>query len=309
MVFQKWVVQSWPVCVGSDSCPRGTWGSWPRWGIDISKLCLLFSFCISLSPWIYFHTYSTTPTEQYNMGEKRLAYVYNEMPVFSRIQWKRGWLLSIASGRWWLHFLSDRQSCPWKSTENSAFCSGPWENEIHVNPWYHFQDFKGKSTINGLLFHCLSLKCQGSLGWVLSQSLFSFYLTTCLQAISLLLISPFMNLLIIPGLLDRSLSDCVHRTRKPLLPHALPVINCVAEKGPITHPGVTPDTSAGLAGIFGHHLLAFNVLEVCCVTDTPKSQRLQVFSSLVLCVGCQSAGRRYHQLLQTGWGTSCKHSF
>ena len=209
MVFQKWVVQSWPVWVGSDSCPLGTWGSWPRWGIDISKLCLLFSFCISLSPWIYFHTYSTTPTEQYNMGGRRLAYVYNEMPVFSRIQWKRGWLLSIASGRWWLHFLSDRQSCPWKSTENSAFCSGPWENEIHVNPWYHFQDFKGKSTINGLLFHCLSLKCQGSLGWVLSQSLFSFYLTTCLQAISLLLISPFMNLLMIPGLLDRSLSDSV----------------------------------------------------------------------------------------------------
>ena len=98
-----------------------------------------------------------------------------------------------------------------------------------MNPWYHFQDFKGKSTINGLLFHCLSLKCQGSLGWVLSQSLFSFYLTTCLQAISLLLISPFMNLLIIPGLLDRSLSDCVHRTRKPLLPHALPVINCCRE--------------------------------------------------------------------------------
>lgn len=78
-----------------------------------------------------------------------------------------------------------------------------------MNPWYHFQDFKGKSTINGLLFHCLSLKCQGSLQWVLSQLLFSFYLTTCLQAIFLLLISPFMNLLMIPGLLDRSLSDSV----------------------------------------------------------------------------------------------------
>ena len=186
MVFWKWVVQSWPVCGGSNSCPHGTWGSWPRWGMDISKPCLLFSFSISLSPWIYFHTSSTTPTEQYNMGGRRLMFT---MKCQSSVESdEKGWLLSIASGRWWLFFLSDRQSCPWKSTESSAFCSGPWENEIHVNPWYHFQDFKGKSTINGLLFHYISLKCQGSLGWDLSQLLFSFYLTTCPQASSLLLI-------------------------------------------------------------------------------------------------------------------------
>lgn len=154
-----------------------------------------------------------------------------------------------------------------------------------MNPWYHFQDFKGKSTINGLLFHCLSLKCQGSLQWVLSQLLFSFYLTTCLQAIFLLLISPFMNLLMIPGLLDRSLSDSVFTRQGNPSFLTLFLSLTVAEKGPITHPGVTPDTSAGLAGIFGHHLSSLDVLEVCCVTDTPEiAMASSFFLACALCL-------------------------
>ena len=154
-----------------------------------------------------------------------------------------------------------------------------------MNPWYHFQDFKGKSTINELLFNCISLKCQGSLGWDLSQLLSSFYLTTCPQAISLLLISPFINLLMIPGLLDTSLSNSVF-TRQGNPSFLMVFLSLtVAEKGPITHPGIIPDTSAGLAGIFGHHLLAINMLEVCCVTDTPKiATASSFFLACALCL-------------------------
>lgn len=94
-----------------------------------------------------------------------------------------------------------------------------------------------------------------------------------------------INLLMIPGLLDTSLSNSVFtRQGNPsFLTLFLSLI--VAEKGPITHPGIIPDTSAELAGIFGHHLLSLNMLEVYCVTDTPKiAMASSFFLDCALCL-------------------------
>lgn len=38
---------------------------------------------------MYFHSYSASPREQCTMGGRRLAYVHNKMPVFSRILLKQ----------------------------------------------------------------------------------------------------------------------------------------------------------------------------------------------------------------------------